>query len=76
MSSACTNTPAISALTVYRDSNTCSCGTLAATRNMSAAVTLHRNAEQPRPPKALRAYGTTMRVAIWLRKVSAWAAMA
>ena len=71
MSSDRTNTPAISALTVSTH-----CGTVATARSTGAAVALHRGVERPQPPKALHVYGSAMRVATWLRKVSAWAAMA
>ena len=53
------------------------CGTIAATRTAAAAATAQcRGVTRGQPPKALRVYGTAMRAALWLRQVSAWAAMA
>ena len=41
-----------------------------------AATAQCRGVTRGQPPKALRVYGTAMRAALWLRQVSAWAAMA
>ena len=71
-----TNTAA-TAPTARASSNPCSCGTIAATRTAAAAATAQcRGVTRGQPPKALRVYGTAMRAALWLRQVSAWAAMA
>ena len=58
-------------------SNPGSYGTIAATRTAAAATAAQcRGATRAQPPKAMRVYGTAMRAALWLRQVSAWAAMA